>query len=145
MIGDDSTVLASPGSPTSTGKVPSFLHALDRGLRELGRLEQRDEAGVLGVQQRVDRDERPAHGLVARHVGARSQSVAFSTVTRSLVSGYGPGQCSDSSRTTTARPATARGRRGRRWPSGSTLPTAIERNRNLADPGSGEVEAGDVE
>ena len=69
MIGDDSTVVGSSGSPISTGKVPSFVHALDRGPGELRRLEQRDEPGVVGVQERVHGDERAAHGLVAWHVG----------------------------------------------------------------------------
>ena len=66
MIGDDSTTV-SP-SPTSTGNVPSLVHPCDRVARVVGRIEQRDERAVVDGEQRVHRDERVAHGDVARRV-----------------------------------------------------------------------------
>ena len=65
MIGDDSITSSGPRGPISTGKVPTLRHGRDGAAGELGRVEQGHEPAAVHRQQRVDRDQRPAHGLVA--------------------------------------------------------------------------------
>ena len=143
MIGDDRTVVGSSASPMSTGKVPSFVHELDRGPGELRRLERREERGVVGVQERVHADERAAHGLVARHVGLGPVGDVLDRHPQRGERVRARG-CARTRRARRRRPASARAPPGRRRraprPRGRR-----ERDRHLADAGAGEVEARDVE
>ena len=86
MIGDDSTVVGSSGSPMSTGKVPSFVHASTAARANSGgsRSEMNRASSECRSVCTATSERRMAS---SRGTSVSAQSVTFSTVTRSVVSG----------------------------------------------------------